>query len=62
MPGRFKTQSSSLRLDREKHQAATTKNTVVGSPGTTIPMPPSPTQTRPASSQTTLMAREEGGT
>src|ERR671910_2747021 len=51
--GRPRTQRSKRGLDFAKHAAASTKNPVVGSPGTTTPMPPRTTASHPSVSQPT---------
>lgn len=48
MRGRSRTHCSKRGLERAKHEAATMKNTVVGSPGTTTPTVPTPTDAKPS--------------
>ena len=49
--GRSSTQRSKRGLDRAKHAAASTKNPVVGRPGTTMPTVPSATAANPSTSR-----------
>jgi hypothetical protein len=49
--GRPSTQASNRGLDRAKQAAASTKNPVVGRPGTTMPTVPSATASQPTASR-----------